>query len=333
MAIPLQRLEAAFANAFRDGTDKKGNFRNKRDFINHWKDREETELRDALRKDTTTYGVYEEWRAANGGGASEPYPNLPKDFDRAGLTDDQLKLIDSLVGTLNPADTGIDVSALTDQELSGYIKDAKLAVDPYFDEQKRQLDEDYRIQKEKTTREYDRVLEDLGIQSSSLRSEVSKQLTRVAEDRAVAQGQLDRGFVDRIRSTQDALEEQGLTFSGKAVEEIGNKSAYAGVTQEGEAQKDLRLASEDLNQRANRQTTDLNEQLTRGLSDIDRALERARTDKSGGLNILSTQYGREAASLKANRAFETRSAAQDIINQNLTLGRQLPKNYNLSRYL
>lgn len=66
MPISPQALEAAYASAFPGGVDKKGNVRDKRAFLSYWKNKSETELRDALRKDTTSGGVYDKYRQEQG---------------------------------------------------------------------------------------------------------------------------------------------------------------------------------------------------------------------------------------------------------------------------
>jgi len=279
------------------------------------------------------------------------YPNIPAGFDRAGLSKDQLSIADSIFKTVGATPT-IDTSNLTQQEIEGFVTDATNALDPYFKEQQKQTKDQFEQARADAKQSISRSLEDIGITDSNLKSDISTNITRLNEDKLVAEGKINQSFIDDVRNRQDTLEQQGLTFSGEAIRQLGTGSAYQ-TTTEGETERNKRLANADLSTAFNRNLTDLNTQLSRkgsvldlshtdiqnltpeqisaissSKSDIDRAISRAYQDKNTSLGRLDTAQSLALNQLSGERSFQLRSLVGDEVNQQLNLGRRLPSNYS-----
>lgn len=278
------------------------------------------------------------------------YDNIPSSFDRTGLSPDQLSIADSIFKTVGATPT-IDTSQLTQQEIEGFVTDATNALDPYFKEQTKQTKEQFEQARTDAKQSISRSLEDIGITDKNLKSDISTNITRLNEDKLVAEGKIDRSFIDDVRSRQDSLEQQGLTFSGEAVRQLGTGSAYQ-TSVEGETERNKRLATSELSTAYTRNLNDLNTTLSRkgsvldlsttdiqnltpeqisaisaSKSDIDRAINRAYQDKTTSLDRLDTAQSLALNQLSGNRSFQLRSLVGDEVNQQLNLGRRLPSNF------
>lgn len=282
---------------------------------------------------------------------AETYPNIPSSFDRTGLSKDQLSIADSIFKTVG-ATPSIDTSQLTQQEIEGFVSDATNALDPYFREQQKQTKDQFEQARSDAKQTISRSLEDIGITDTNLKNDITTNITRLNEDKLVAEGKINQSFVDDIRNRQDTLEQQGLTFSGEAIRQLGTGSAY-NTTVEGETERNKRLATSELNTAYSRNLTDLNTQLSRkgsvldlsntdiqnltpdqisaistSKSDIDRAIARAYQDKNTSLSRLDTAQNLALNQLSGDRSFQLRSLVGDEVNQQLNLGRRLPSNYS-----
>lgn len=381
MAKLDQKINVAFQEAFgRDAT---------RGQLDYYNERGYQLLIDNLRKDPNAGGNFAEWRAKN----KAPEGVDPDAWDR--LPQDQKDLLNVQIDLANQAaeDSGIDTSQITEAEIQGFVDDANNALSSFFAGQREDIGEKYGLNREalqatfdqtigglaageeRATEDFETQLKDfklrrgrleedytlaveaLGITDKRIQEDVVRNLADLAEDREVSLGNIDRAFVERLRSERDILEEQGLTFSGEAIRRIGEKAAVAGVEHEGLLQTGRRLGEETVERGFGRETGRQEAISGRSLEDLARGtnvagllrgrgfenidllqeaaltsktralgdIARARTAATTGLDIslrgISLAEKSALGTLTGQEAFEKRSLVQTEIGQLLGAGR------------
>jgi len=323
-------VSAEFDRAFPGGKNKKGQTIDKAAFIKHWTGKKDSELVAAIKGDK--YAVQKGVAPS----VSVPKGVDPDDFNK--LSPDQQALINVQLDLAEQSakDSGIDTSQITEVEIQGFVDDANNALSSFFAGQREDIGEKYGLNREslkatfdatmaeqkaleietkedyqtklkdfalrrgRLEEDYTKAVEALGITDARIQQDVVRNLADLAEDREVSMGNIDRAFVEKLRSERDVLEEQGLTFSGEAIRRIGEKAAYAGVTQEGKLQTGRRLGEEAVERGYGREKGRQETISARSLEDLARGTEMAGLAKGRGLEDIG--IGEEAALTTRTRA-------------------------------
>jgi len=207
MAISNQALEAAYASAFPGGKNTKGQPIDKRGFFDYWRNKPETELRDKLRADTTTSGVYADWRGKQAQPAAQTI-QTPQSYD------EWLKGIGSEhAGAFSPETIGADYDPYYQKQMGGLdyqrgqaLSDRDLALSR-MEENKRLASQEYGIGRERTTENIGIGANEAGLYGSGIyQKELGQQLgdlQRQYEGQWGANSTYSRGVEDIGKSYED----------------------------------------------------------------------------------------------------------------------------------